>query len=37
MSTIFVAIASYNEEELYLTIDSIYKNASYPNNIYAGV
>ena len=35
--TIFISIASYRDPECSLTIDSIYKNAEFPNRIYIGI
>lgn len=35
--TIFVSIASYRDIYCSRTLESLYKNATYPNNIYAGI
>ncbi len=34
---IFISIASYRDKECSLTVQSIYKNAKNPNNIYIGI
>ena len=36
-STIFVSIASYRDSECPLTLDSLYTNADFPENIYVGI
>lgn len=36
-NTIFVSIASYRDPECSMTIDSLYSNARYPENIYLGI
>lgn len=35
--TIFVSIPSYRDTETFPTINSLYENALYPNNIYVGI
>jgi [Skp1-protein]-hydroxyproline N-acetylglucosaminyltransferase len=35
--TIFISIASYRDRECSLTVDSIYKNARYPKNVFLGI
>jgi len=35
--TIFVSVASYRDPECSTTIESIYKNAEYPDRIYVGI
>lgn len=35
--TIFVQIASYRDPDCRVTIDNLYRNAKYPENIYVGV
>lgn len=35
--TIFVSVASYRDEECSMTLETMYKNAKYPDKIYAGI
>jgi len=37
MESIFVSIASYQDSEIFPTVDDLFKRASYPQRIYAGV
>jgi hypothetical protein len=37
MSTIFVSIAAYNENDLYRTVETMFTKATKPYNVYAGV
>ncbi len=35
-NNIFINVASYNEEDLFDTIDTAFSKASFPENIYVG-
>ena len=37
MESIFVSIASYQDSEIFPTVDDLFKRATYPQRIYAGV
>lgn len=36
-NNIYISIASYMDEELYATVDSLYRNASKPQNLYISI